>query len=260
MADQNQLQQIIMNLAMNAREAMKSGGSMKIETQEESDSNGSSEAARYALLKISDTGCGMPAEVCTHIFEPFYTTKGLVHASGLGLSTVYGMVKQNFGDIQVSSAPENGTTFSIRFPVFGKLNQASSEASNAGSDETATILVVENEKPIRELLCSELSQSPGYSVLAADGWRGAIDIALAHEGPIDLLITDVAMPEMDGRQIATRLKRECPEMDVIYMSRQNETNLNEAGIFPPGFALLQKPIDPGVLTQQVGKALARRAG
>ncbi len=248
-ADPMQLEQIVMNLAVNSRDAMPDGGQFTIETKE---------SGPQMLMTITDTGCGMPAEVRDHIFEPFFTTKGLAEASGMGLATAYGLVKQNGGVISVSSEPGRGTAFTLAFPA---AESADPGASNSGSKQAATILVVDDEDPVREFLHTVLAKRKGYTVMTARGWTDAVDTCLRHNGPIDLLITDMLMPQMNGADLAKRLKRERPEMDVIYMSGLTSDQIAAEGKLPSGARFLEKPIAPAHLLRKVEQTLcATRTG
>ena len=262
-ADGAQIEQIVVNLAVNARDAMPQGGRLTIETANvELDSDfveiypGAS-TGPHALLRVRDTGTGMTPEVQAHIFEPFFTTKGVGKGTGLGLATVYGIVKQHGGYIAIESAPGAGTAVSIYLarvagPGDGVESAGSDAAPVAGS---GTVLVVEDAADLRELTAEILGMA-GYTVLSAGAPGEALEIATRHAGAIDLLLTDVVMPEMSGRDLADRLTAARPEMKVLYMSGYTDDAIVHHGVLDPGTALLQKPFTPDALTRRVGDLLS----
>ncbi len=256
-ADPIQIEQILMNLAVNSCDAMPAGGTLTIATKEvrvdfPAEPGEEARSGSQVLLTFTDTGCGMTPEICEHIFEPFFTTKGLAQASGLGLSIVYGLVKQNSGVIAVSSEPGRGTTFTLAFPSAATFRP---NAPGTKSRKDATILVVEDEDPVRDFLKTVLSKRNGYTVLTARGWAEAIEACFRHDGRIDLLITDMVMPPVNGSELARRLKRERPEMNVIYMSGYSPENI-PAGKLQSGVSFLEKPVAPAHLLETVEHALA----
>jgi CheY-like chemotaxis protein len=262
LADRGQLEQVIMNLAVNARDAMPRGGRLTLETANLELGPGDAqrhlgvEPGPHVMLAVSDTGVGMDAETLAHAFEPFFTTKERDKGTGLGLSTVYGIVKQAGGQIWVYSEPGRGTTFKIYLPRLAREAErpaARAEASAArGGQET--ILVVEDEPPLRELM-QEILEEAGYTVLTAvDGEQG-LSVARAHKGPLDLLLTDVVMPRMSGREIAARLRLERPGVAVLYMSGYTDDTVVHHGVLESGAAFLQKPISPEALLRKVREVL-----
>jgi CheY-like chemotaxis protein len=251
-----------MNLALNARDAMPGGGKLKIETanveldQFYTRNHPGSKVGSYVSLAVGDTGTGMDAGTLTHIFEPFFTTKERGKGTGLGLATVYGIVKQSDGYIAVDSAPGRGTTFKI---YLARVHEAA-PIPNAvkGNQKTArgseTVLVVEDAQSLREL-ASELLKDNGYAVLEAANGADAIQLVERHQGLIDLLLTDVVMPGMGGRQLAERLMPRLPKMKVLYMSGYTDDAIVHHGILEPGIALIQKPFTAESLTRKVREVL-----
>jgi CheY-like chemotaxis protein len=266
-ADAGQIEQVIMNLAVNARDAMPSGGKLTIET---SNVSLDEEYARfhaplrpgdYVMLAISDTGLGMDSETQSHIFEPFFTTKG-PKGTGLGLSTVYGIVKQSGGYIWVYSEPAKGTTFKIYLPRVAE--RAESAAMVVTSEDTAvsepgteTILLAEDETNLR-YLARQFLEKQGYRVLEAADGAVAMQIAVAHEGVIHLLLTDVIMPGMNGRELAQRISEIRPQTKVLYMSGYTENVIGHNGTLDAGVRLLQKPFTLRDLKSKVREVLDAR--
>jgi two-component system cell cycle sensor histidine kinase/response regulator CckA len=262
-ADLGQVEQVIMNLAVNARDAMPEGGKLTIQTAnvelDESYARSHIDVApgRYVRLTVTDTGCGMDAETLSHIFEPFYTTKEEGKGTGLGLATVYGIVKQSAGHIAVSSEPGRGTIFRIFLP---RIEAAFEPVVPRGVVSelrrgTETILLVEDDVIVRDLV-HEVLQGSGYTVLEADKAREALRIGEDHAPrPIHLLLADVVMPEMDGPQLAERLARLFPQMKVLYMSGYGETAADRPRRFPRGVPYLQKPFAPETLARKVLEVL-----
>ena len=224
-ADQGQIEQVIMNMAVNARDAMPEGGKLIIETmnadldEEYALRHPPTVPGKYVMLVMTDTGIGMDEKVRSHIFEPFFTTKELGKGTGLGLSTVYGIVKQSGGYIWVESTLGRGSTFKIYLPQVADAVPQSQPRDVATSplQGSETILLVEDEEPLRSLTCMTLEQG-GYTVLEANGGSQAIEIARQHRGSIHLLLTDMVMPGMNGLAVAQNLMSIRPEMKVIYMS------------------------------------------
>jgi PAS domain S-box-containing protein len=256
-ADPHQIEELVMNLAANSRDAMPHGGQFRMETRmanlaEMQPENPSRKAERWVRLRIADTGCGMDERTREHAFEPFFTTKAVGKGTGLGLSTVYGIVRQNEGEIHLSSAPGRGTTFDIYFPA-AAIPESDGEAP-AGRQRMAkavgTILVAEDEPALRELVRHTLEQS-GYQVVeAADGYE-AVRIIENHSGEIRLLLTDVIMPLMNGHELASRLKSMRPATQVLYMSGYTDDVLAFHGIVSPEIAFIQKPFTPSELIARV---------
>ena len=263
-ADAGQIDQVIMNLAVNARDAMPTGGKLTIET---SNVSLDEEYARfhaplrpgdYVMLSISDTGQGMDSETQSHIFEPFFTTKG-TKGTGLGLSTVYGIVKQSGGYIWVSSEASKGTTFKIYFPRVAERAETvaqvvSSEEAVLTEPGTETILLAEDEANLR-YLARQFLEKQGYKVIEAADGAAAMQIAVAHEGVIHLLLTDVIMPGMNGRELAQRISEIRPQTKVLYMSGYTENVIGHDGTLDAGVSLLQKPFTLRDLKSKVREVL-----
>jgi len=264
-ADPAQIDQVIMNLAVNSRDAMAEGGRLTIETADvELDKEYASKHATvrpgsYVMIAVTDTGMGMDNETQTHMFEPFFTTKEKGKGTGLGLATVYGIVKQSEGYIWVYSEPGKGTTFKIYLPrMEGGVQAADAERvppSILKGEET--VLVVEDEGMLRELACEFLRKS-GYMVLEAGNGSKAVEISRGHRGPIHLLMTDAVMPGMSGRELAQRLHEERPETKVLYVSGYTDDSVLRNGLLQPGTAFLQKPFTRDSLARKVREVLDRR--
>ena len=264
--DSSQMEQIIMNLAVNARDAMPHGGKLTIET-----SNVAVEdppAARhpisltpgwYVMVAVTDTGMGMDAETQARIFEPFFTTKGPGKGTGLGLSTVYGIVEQTGGKILVSSEPGHGTVFKMYFTV--ATEPAESQLVSAPEPLRApageTILLVEDEPQVRSLARTMLTRR-GYRVLEAACAEEALDTVRTQTGPIDLLLTDVVMPQMSGVELHRKITAMRGNFRVLYMSGYTETGIVDQGVLTPGTSFLQKPFTAAALDQKVREALSQR--
>jgi PAS domain S-box-containing protein len=251
-ADAGQIEQVIMNLAVNARDAMPSGGKLTIETsnvtldEDYARFHAPLPAGDYVVVAISDTGNGMDNETQSHIFEPFFTTKG-PKGTGLGLSTVYGIVKQSGGYIWVHSEVGRGTTFKIYLPRVASTGEASVQVAAPVQDRKVergreTILVVEDEANLR-YLARQYLEKQGYRVIEAADGAVAVQIAVAHEGVIHLLLTDVIMPGMNGRELAQRICEIRPNVKVLYMSGYTENVIGHNGMLDTGTRLLQKPFN-----------------
>ena len=259
-ADPGQIEQVILNLAVNARDAMPQGGKLTIETANvelEEDYARIHMAVRpgsYVMLAVSDTGCGMDDETQAHIFEPFFTTKE--KGTGLGLATTYGIVKQSGGNIWVYSELGQGTTIKIYLPrvrdAVDTIEPLQPVAARHSGSET--ILLVEDERAVRELVVSTLERY-GYTVLAAGDAAEATQLAQQHERRIHLLLTDVVMPKVSGRQLVERLTPLRPEMKVLYMSGYTDDAIVRHGVLDPGTAFLQKPFNAADLTRRVLQVL-----
>jgi len=256
-ADASQMEQVIMNLAVNARDAMPSGGKLVIETSNAyldraySSVHPLVQPGRYVLLAVSDTGTGMDAQTQARIFEPFFTTKGQGKGTGLGLSTVYGVVKQSGGYVWVYSEINKGTSFKIYLP---RVDQAEDEASPVPSSEApigaGTILLAEDEQEVREV-AREFLESGGYTVLEARDGADALRLAEQHPGVIDLLVTDMVMPGMTGQELATRIHEKRKGLHVIFMSGYSEYAAVEAAHSDPALRLLTKPFSRAVILRAV---------
>ena len=261
-ADPGQLEQVILNLAVNARDAMPTGGKLTIETSNVSLSGDYAAAHRpvapgeYIMLAVSDSGVGMDETVKTRLFEPFFTTKGVGAGTGLGLATVYGIVKQSGGYIWVYSEPGHGATFKVYFPrveaPVDEVKQAPLPAVNLGGTET--ILLAEDEELLRPL-ARELLVRLGYRVIEATNAAEALDLARAHPAEIHLLVSDVVMPGQSGLQLARQLATERPQMKVLYMSGYTDEAIVRHGLLDPGTNFLQKPFTPTVLARKVREVL-----
>ena len=261
-ADPGQIEQVIMNLAVNARDAMPTGGKLTIETRNVNIGKGPRretmmlEEGAYVLLAIKDTGHGMSEEIQSHLFEPFFTTKEKGKGTGLGLSTVYGIVKQSGGTIGIESKQGQGTTCKIFFPKVDETIPAA-PITNGTVDKAIgreTILVVEDDPSVRGLVQEALRLS-GYEVLDARHGIEALLTGAKHLGPIHLLLTDVAMPQMSGPEVAEKLTVVRPEIKVLYMSGYPDHPVFEQGGIKRDTAFLQKPFTPNVLTQKVREVL-----
>jgi len=262
-ADPGQVEQVIMNLAVNARDAMPHGGKLTIETSNLTvdESYGRVHAGvnpgEYVMLAISDTGSGMDTETQSHIFEPFFSTKG-TKGTGLGLSTVYGIIKQSGGYIWVYSELGKGTTFKVYLPRITETQELVAlqpphiDPGPALPDET--ILLVEDETNLRRMARQYL-ENQGYAVLEAADGAAALQICVAHRGPVHLLLTDVIMPGMNGRELAQRLATLRPEAKVIYMSGYTENAIGHNGTLDAGITLLQKPFTLQSLKEKVREVL-----
>jgi len=261
-ADPGQIGQVIMNLAANSRDAMPQGGRFLIETanvmvsEAFSVQHANMPPGSYVVLSVTDTGSGMTPEVRDHIFEPFFTTKETGKGTGLGLATVYGIVKQSGGYIWVYSELGQGTTFKVYLPRVDASPEpaqpAAAPATNCLGSET--LLVVEDEEGVR-VLVRDFLQMSGYTVLEAGRGEEALRIACEHAGEISLMITDVIMPGMNGRELAERMAVLRPDMKVLYMSGYAETAVYRKGILDPGAPFLQKPFGPPDLGRKVRDVL-----
>ena len=261
--DPGQLEQVVMNLVVNSRDAMPRGGRITIRTwnveapesagRDETDGQ---ERRPKVALSISDTGTGIPPEVKPHLFEPFFTTKGVGKGTGLGLATVYGIVTQSGGEIGVESEPGKGATFTVLFPS----QPAPREARNSRSAQsplpqgTETVLVVEDEDAVRRIVRVVLA-SAGYRVIEARGGAEALEAALKHPDGIQIVVTDVVMPEMSGREVAREIEQHHPAVKILYMSGYMDDAIMRHGIVESGVAFLQKPFTPLALAKKVREVL-----
>lgn len=265
-ADPNQIGQILMNLVVNARDAMPGGGPIRIRLRDAelveplTDGKMTIPKGRYTRIEVTDSGCGMDPETASRIFEPFFTTKEQGKGTGLGLATTYGIVKQSDGFIQVSSRPGEGTSFFLYFPAVDPEElEAEEDCRKPGTRELTgkeTLLVVEDEEMVRELACDVLKKY-GYTVLEASTGADAVEIGKRHEGPIHLLVTDMVMPGMSGIETSRELAASRPGIPTLYISGYSREAIRQMGGGIPAGAFLQKPITPTNLLASVREILLR---
>jgi len=264
-ADPGQIEQIILNLALNARDAMPQGGSLTIETANadlDADwvaQHPDASEGRHVMLVISDTGVGMDDTVQAHLFEPFFTTKERGKGTGLGLATVYGIVKQSGGSIFVYSEPEHGTTFKIFLPRTEQAGEPPDVPRTAPQSVggTETILLVEDQPEVRAVTRNMMARH-GYTVLEAANGDEALSILEKHEGEVHLLLTDVVMPTMSGRSLAEQLATGRPHLRVLYMSGYTDDTIVRHGVLEAGMAFIQKPFTLSMLLQKLRSLLDAR--
>jgi PAS domain S-box-containing protein len=258
-ADPAQIEQVLMNLVINARDAMPEGGRLTIETAnvqlDDSDAEMLLDAApgRYAMLAVSDTGTGMKPEIRSRIFEPFFTTKPKGQGTGLGLPTVFGIVKQSGGHIAVESELGRGSTFNIYLPITEEaapVQAAPQSRASAQEPANRTVLLVEDDEHVRNFTSAVLKQF-GYAVLQASNGPEALKVSAEYAHPIDLLLTDVIMPKMGGRELAAKITRQRPETRVLFVSGYTEDSLSPEGSLDPGLEFLPKPYTPRDLAERV---------
>jgi signal transduction histidine kinase/ActR/RegA family two-component response regulator len=263
-ADRGQIEQVILNLALNARDAMPDGGRLNIETEETTldkefaEQHPGARPGLYVMLAVSDTGVGMDKETQEHAFEPFFTTKEAGKGTGLGMAMVYGIVKQSGGYIQLHSKLGRGSRVRVFLPSTEDevtMRETSSEIPTS-SPRSETLLVVEDEEPLRQLT-KEYLESSGFRVLEAPSGDQALQVAEEHKGPIQLLITDVVMPGMSGRELAERLVEQRPAIRVLYMSGYTDDAVIRHGILAGRDAFLQKPFSLQTLANKVRETLDR---
>lgn len=258
--DPNQITQILMNLAVNARDAMHKGGKLTIETSnividENTFKHRAQPKGSYIQLSVSDNGIGMNAKTEKHIFEPFFTTKEAAKGTGLGLATVYGIVKQSNGFIWVDSTIDEGTTFTLHFPrTDKKAREVKPEKVKTIPQGTETILLVEDEEQIRKT-SKEVLESLGYTIIDARDGEQAISIAASHENDIDLLLTDVVMPKMNGKELAKQVKELHPELSILFMSGYTDDIMSRHGVLEEDVHFLGKPFTPMTLAVMVREAI-----
>lgn len=258
-ADEGMIQQVLLNLAINARDAMPQGGTLLVNTRpvelgpDYIGQNFRVAPGRYVALEVRDTGLGMDGPTLKRVFEPFFTTKEQGKGTGLGLATVYGIVRQFNGSIDVYSEPSHGTTFRIFFPRVEGAESTTRTAPRSARGGHETLLLVEDEEAVRKMVLATL-QRAGYQVLVAASGPEALDLMRAHEGPIDLLITDMVMPKMSGRELARSVSEERPKTGILYISGYPDHTFysNEEHDSPP---FLQKPFAPSDLTAKVREML-----
>ncbi|BCY09257.1 PAS domain-containing hybrid sensor histidine kinase/response regulator [Actinoplanes sp. L3-i22] len=270
-ADASQLEQILLNLAVNARDAMPGGGTLSIDTSnadiaEDDSTGGAFSPGRYVRLRVSDTGSGMPPEVIERAFEPFYTTKPKGSGTGLGLATVYGIATAAGGDVRLYSEAGIGTTVTVILPAVESAIDASSAPAVVPATATGpvaspyeTILMVEDEDDLRQITARILTRA-GFRILAAAGGAEAIHLAHTHAGPIHLLLTDVIMPRMMGNEVAERVEQRRPGIPVLYMSGYAEPVLTENGTLPDGVTIVEKPFTSRELLDRIRSVLHPVAG
>ena len=262
-ADPGQIEQVLLNLAVNARDAMPNGGSLTIETSNVQLDGGYTqthrlvEAGSYVMIAVSDSGCGMSQELQSRIFEPFFTTKEKGKGTGLGLATVYGIVKQSSGNIWVYSEVDKGTTFKIYLPrideVATSIEMAVIATEKLGGTET--VLLVEDEEAVRHM-AQEILESNGYNVLDASDGNHAMQVAEGYAGAINVMVTDVVMPHLGGRELAEKLSNVRPDMRVLYMSGYTDDAIVHHGVLDGRAAFLEKPFTPDALAMKVREVLA----
>jgi two-component system, cell cycle sensor histidine kinase and response regulator CckA len=263
-ADPGQIEQVLMNLVINARDAMPQGGKLTITTADvELDDNyctmhADARAGQYALLAVSDNGAGIDKQTLAHIFEPFFTTKGPEKGTGLGLATVYGIVKQSGGHVAVYSEPGCGSCFKVYLPRDRETAQetAATATSRSKGQGSETILLVEDEDAVRSL-ARRVLEAQGYRVLEAKGGSDALLVSQATSEPIHLLATDVVMPQMSGRELAERLTAVRPDLKVLYLSGYMDDAIIRHGLIHADVPFLQKPYSPDSLLQKVREVLDR---
>ena len=261
-ADRNQIEQVIMNLAVNSRDAMPAGGELRIETKNVyldevyTRLHPGAKVGQYVCLSVTDTGGGMDAETLAHIFEPFFTTKEMGKGTGLGLATVYGIVKQSGGYVWVDSEPNKGASFQIFLPRVAEISQSQAARPYLGENlrGSETILLVEDSEAIRKLAAAFLS-SHGFEVLSASNAEEAVSMAAAHAGAIQLLVTDVIMPGQNGRVLAERLVTSYPRIKVLYISGYTDSFIAGHGVLGAESNLLNKPFTEEALIHKVRDVL-----
>ena len=261
-ADPGQIEQVLMNLAVNARDAMPSGGNLTIETgnveldEDYARSHVTVKPGPHLMLAVSDSGVGMTAETIGHIFEPFFTTKEMGKGTGLGLATVYGIIKQSGGSIWAYSEVGQGTVFKIYLPIVSESpaaeGHANTETESASGSET--ILVVEDEKGLRSLIRLVL-ESTGYKVLEMEDGESALATCASYDGPIHLLLTDVVMPKMSGPLVAEKVTALRPDIKVIYMSGYTDDAVVQHGVLSHNMPFIQKPFSPITLRKKIREIL-----
>ena len=266
-ADSGQVEQVILNLAINAADAMRAGGTLKIVTEntildfEHSGQHGGVVPGEYVLLTVSDTGIGMDKSTLSHIFEPFFTTKPVGEGTGLGLSTVYGIVQQSGGHVLVESEPGAGTTFKVYFPRVAEPVAAvvlgAAKPNTTAPTPTETVLIVEDEPAVRSTLSRILTRL-GYAVLEAGHGGEAMRISAEHAGPIDLVISDVMMPEMSGREFIDRFSVARPRSRVLFMSGYTDDEVVRMGLISGKHSFIEKPFTVEQITAKVRDVLTSR--
>jgi two-component system cell cycle sensor histidine kinase/response regulator CckA len=265
--DASLFDQVIINLSVNARDAMPAGGQINISTAicsvqtEQINRFINLSPGAYALISIRDTGIGMSEEILNRIFEPFYTTKNTGKGTGLGLAMVYSIIQQSGGQIDVHSAPDKGTNFEVYLPLAddqeATIAQKEPILSTAQAVSHGTVLLAEDEQVVRDLTARILTEV-GFEVLSADGGHQAVALAQQHDGPIDLLLTDVVMADINGCELARQILQRIPSIPVVLMSGHSRASLAQYGVQQEEFAFLQKPFSPQTLIDTVNEALSKR--
>ncbi|MEV4281361.1 PAS domain-containing hybrid sensor histidine kinase/response regulator [Actinoplanes xinjiangensis] len=265
MADPGELEQVLMNLAINARDAMSGDGTLRVETDNltvdelYADSRGIS-TGQYVRLRVSDTGAGMTPDVAERAFEPFYTTRSLSEAQGLGLTTVYAIVTTAGGHVAIHSGPGHGTTVTVLLPALDRTQApAATETAPPVDPAGSTLLVVDDEAAIRDIAARMLTQA-GYTVLLAEHGPAALALAARHPAPIDLLLTDLVMPDMNGKELAQQLQHVRPELAVVFMSGYPQPILTASGDLDTDAVVLQKPFTKNGILTAVADTLIRARG
>lgn len=268
-ADSNQIVQILMNLAVNARDAIHNGGKLTIKTLssdiQEIDDIGQIEPLKpgeYAIIEVSDTGAGMSKETISRIFEPFFTTKEVGKGTGLGLATVYGIIKQSDGGIEVDSQLGTGTTFRVYFPRFEPTEEQVFEPEKPGIASIRTesiykhytILLVEDQEMVQDLV-TEILEEDGFKVITAYNGLNALEVTKEYTDQIDLMLTDIIMPEMNGRELAEKMRVEKPLLKILFMSGYTGEEMRNRGVLEPGTNFIQKPFSPDSLVEKVREIL-----
>jgi CheY-like chemotaxis protein len=265
-ADRAQLEQVLVNLALNSRDAMPGGGRFMVATENVTVGPGQHRypsglrmpEGRYVRLTVSDTGHGMDTATRARIFEPFFTTKAVGQRSGLGLATVYGIVKQSGGYIWVYSVVGEGTSFKIDLPEFaGPAPELPAVAAPASPRGAETILIVEDEPAVRRM-ASRALRSQGYAILEAENGAEALEVLARVTGPVDLVLSDIVMPVLNGGELGERLAAERPGLRVLFMSGYTDDDIVRRGLLRPGSPFLQKPFMPAELARKVREVLDGR--
>jgi two-component system cell cycle sensor histidine kinase/response regulator CckA len=265
-ADPGQLEQVLLNLVLNARDAMGEGGRLTIETMNVLLDQSSAAAkpvetlqpGEYAALVVTDTGQGMDQATLSRVFEPFFTTKPVGQGTGLGLSTVYGIVKQSGGFIWAYSEPGLGTTFKLYFPVIGSPASVAAESQPPpGGRSEEVVLIAEDEAMVRSIMARTLREC-GYTVLEAADGQEALKLLETESRPVNLVVADVVMPDMGGQQMATRMAEQWPGLPVLFTSGYTGLDVVSRGLLEPGREFLQKPLAPETLARKVREMVDAR--
>jgi CheY-like chemotaxis protein/anti-sigma regulatory factor (Ser/Thr protein kinase) len=258
MADPGQLEQVLMNLVVNARDALPKGGKITVSTEgvevreDQAGRHDPLPQGRCARISVRDNGIGMEEAVLARIFDPFFTTKEQGKGTGLGLAMAYGIMKQSQGAIRVESTLGEGSVFHLYLPCIADEDPATGEVHAAGGlvGGSETILVVEDDERLRDMVVRILGRA-GYSLLAAEGGQDALDLLARKQAPVHLLLTDVVMPGMSGRDLADEVAVLRPEIRILFMSGYTDDMLSVHGVLKPGIELIQKPFTPAELTQRI---------